>query len=153
MQSTAIPSSHTVLTCESPLRAHLRASRNGVCLGTRLGRVRQRERAINHRKSSPTTVAMLPDAMCHHPEGWGPVSRLDPFDLTPCFEDAVLFSVPLGLLTALGLLRTWQLSKLVAFQRTQKVNTWLLWMKLVCGFHKMASSVDSYKVTCRLSLR
>ncbi|KAH9967354.1 metal resistance protein YCF1 [Russula dissimulans] len=74
---------------------------------------------------------MLADALCHHPEGWGPVSRLHPFDLTPCFEDAVLFSVPLGLLTALGLLRIWQLSKLAALRRTQRVNTWLLWTKLV----------------------
>jgi ATP-binding cassette, subfamily C (CFTR/MRP), member 1 len=85
---------------------------------------------------------MLADALCHHPEGWGPVSRLHPFDLTPCFEDAVLFSVPLGLLTALGLLRIWQLSKLAALRRTQRVNTWLLWTKLVRGFFKTTSSVD-----------
>jgi hypothetical protein len=76
---------------------------------------------------------MLPDDLCHHPEGWGPISRLRPFDLTPCFEDAV-FSVPLGLLIAFSLLRSWQLSRLNALHRTQKINTWLLWVKLVRGF-------------------
>jgi hypothetical protein len=74
---------------------------------------------------------MLPGDLCRHPEGWGPVSRLRPFDLTPCFEDAVLFSVPLGLLIALSLLRSWHLSRLSALRRTQKINTWLLWAKLV----------------------
>src|SRR6266478_6239758 len=77
---------------------------------------------------------MLPGDLCRHPEGWGPVSRLRPFDLTPCFEDAVLLSVPLGLLVALGLLRSWHLSRLSALRRTQKVNTWLLWAKLVRVF-------------------
>jgi ATP-binding cassette subfamily C (CFTR/MRP) protein 1 len=74
---------------------------------------------------------MLPGDLCHHPEGWGPVSRLRSFDLTPCFEDAVLFSVPLGLLIAVSLLRLWHLSRLSALHRTQRINTWLLWAKLV----------------------
>jgi ATP-binding cassette subfamily C (CFTR/MRP) protein 1 len=74
---------------------------------------------------------MLLDAMCHHPEGWGPVSLFRPFDLTPCFEEAILFSVPLGSLTVLSLLRSWHLSRLCAFQRTHRINTWLLWAKLV----------------------
>ena len=78
---------------------------------------------------------MLPGDLCRHPEGWGPVSRLRPFDLTPCFEDAVLFSVPLGLLIAVGLLRSWHLSKLSALRRTQRINTWLLWAKLVRRFY------------------
>lgn len=76
---------------------------------------------------------MLPGDLCRHPEGWGPVSRFRPFDLTPCFEDAVLFSVPLGLLIALSLLRSWHLSRLSALRRTQRINTWLLWAKLVRG--------------------
>jgi len=76
---------------------------------------------------------MLPGDLCRHPEGWGPVSNLRPFDLTPCFEDAVLFSVPLGLLIALSLLRSWHLSRLGALRRTQRINTWLLWAKLVRG--------------------
>ena len=78
---------------------------------------------------------MLPGELCPYPEGWGPVSRLRPFDLTPCFEDAVLFSVPFGLLIAVGLLRSWQLSKLSALRRTQRINTWLLWAKLVRRFY------------------
>lgn len=96
---------------------------------------------------------MLPGDLCHHPEGWGPISRLRPFDLTPCFEDAV-FSVPLGLLIALSLLRSWQLSRLNALHRTQKINTWLLWVKLVRGFRvplivgvKSVSSIFPYRVT------
>ncbi|KAI0255781.1 P-loop containing nucleoside triphosphate hydrolase protein [Lactifluus subvellereus] len=73
---------------------------------------------------------MSPDVICHHLEGWGPVSRLRPFDFTPCFEDAVLFSVPLASLTILGLFRVWNLCRLNALQRTQKINVWLLWSKL-----------------------
>ena len=76
---------------------------------------------------------MLLGDFCRHPEGWGPISRLRPFDLTPCFEDAV-FSVPLGLLIALTLLRSWHLSRLNALHRTQQINTWLLWAKLVRVF-------------------
>ena len=76
---------------------------------------------------------MLPGDLCRHPEGLGPVSRLRPFDLTPCFEDAVLLSIPLGLLIALSLLRSWHLSRLSALRRTQRINTWLLWTKLVRG--------------------
>ncbi|KAH9989856.1 metal resistance protein YCF1 [Russula vinacea] len=74
---------------------------------------------------------MPPGDLCHHPEGWGPVSRIRPFDFTPCFEDAVLFSVPLGLLIAVSLFRLWHLSRLSALHRTQRINTWLLWAKLV----------------------
>ena len=81
---------------------------------------------------------MLPGDLCRHPEGWGPISHLRPFDFTPCFEDAVLFSIPLGLLIALSLLRSWHLSRLSALRRTQRINTWILWAKLVrrlaCSF-------------------
>ncbi|KAI0285929.1 metal resistance protein YCF1 [Russula aff. rugulosa BPL654] len=85
---------------------------------------------------------MLPGDLCRHSEGWGPVSRLRPFDLTPCFEDAV-FSVPLGLLIALSFLRSWHLSRLSALRRTQKINTWLLWAKLVIlGFILSISLVN-----------
>ena len=83
-------------------------------------------------------AAMLPGDLCRHPEGWGPISHLRPFDFTPCFEDAVLFSIPLGLLIALSLLRSWHLSRLSALRRTQRINTWILWAKLVrrlaCSF-------------------
>lgn len=83
---------------------------------------------------------MLVDAVCHHPEGWGPVSRLRLFDLTSCFEEAVLFSVPLGSLILLGLLRSWHLSRLSALQRTHRINTWLLWAKLVRSLWHVLSS-------------
>lgn len=89
---------------------------------------------------------MLPGDLCRHPEGWGPVSHLRPFDLTPCFEDAVLFSVPLGLLIALSLLRSWHLSRLSAIRRTQRINTWLLWTKLVRG----SASIGFFIVTVML---
>lgn len=79
---------------------------------------------------------MLPYATCNHIEGWGPVSRLRPFDLTPCFEEGILFSVPLGSLIILSLIRVYQLYRLAALHRTQKTNVWLLWGKLVRGhFH------------------
>jgi ATP-binding cassette subfamily C (CFTR/MRP) protein 1 len=78
-------------------------------------------------------AAMLPDHTCHHSEGWGPVSRFRPFDLTSCFEEGILFSVPLGSLIVLSLVRVYQLYRLVALQRTQKINVQLLWVKLVRG--------------------
>ena len=76
-------------------------------------------------------TAMLLDTVCNHPEEWGPIFPLRPFDLAPCFEEAVLSSVPLGSLILLSLLRSWHLSRLSALQRTHKINTWLLWAKLV----------------------
>lgn len=95
---------------------------------------------------------MLPGDLCRHPEGWGPVSRLRPFDLTPCFEDAVLFSVPLVLLTALSLLRSWHLSRLSALRRTQRINTWLLWAKLVRGSALLSFFIVTVMVLFRTSL-
>ena len=74
---------------------------------------------------------MFPDVTCHHSEGWGPISQLRPFDLTPCFEEGVLFSIPLGSLIALSLVRAYQLRKLDTLQRSQKINVWLLRGKLV----------------------
>lgn len=83
---------------------------------------------------------MFPDATCHHSEGWGPVSRLRAFDLTPCFEEGVLISVPLGSLIVLSLIRVYQLRQFVALQRTQKINVRLLWGKLVRGRFKSGYS-------------
>jgi ATP-binding cassette, subfamily C (CFTR/MRP), member 1 len=74
---------------------------------------------------------VFPDVICYHNEGWGPVSRLRPFDFTPCFEEAVLFSVPFAFFIVIGLFRTWYFCRLCALQRIQKINMWLLWGKLV----------------------
>jgi ATP-binding cassette, subfamily C (CFTR/MRP), member 1 len=93
---------------------------------------------------------MLLDAVCYHPEGWGPVSRLRTFDLTPCFEEAILFSVPLASLIVLSLLRSWHLSRLGALKRTHRINTWLLWAKLVCIFLRFVR--DTLTEGPRLSL-
>ncbi|KAF9779193.1 metal resistance protein YCF1 [Thelephora terrestris] len=40
-------------------------------------------------------------------EGWGPVSRLREFDLTPCFEEGILLSTLLVLLLVVSLFRLW----------------------------------------------
>ncbi|KAI0305966.1 metal resistance protein YCF1 [Multifurca ochricompacta] len=69
--------------------------------------------------------------ICNHNEGWGPVSRLRPFDLTPCFQEGVLFSTPLTFFLLLGLFRSWNLCRISSLQRSQKLNTWILWAKLV----------------------
>ncbi|KAI9440473.1 P-loop containing nucleoside triphosphate hydrolase protein [Lactarius indigo] len=98
---------------------------------------------------------MFPDATCHHIEGWGPVSRLRPFDFTPCFEEGVLFSVPLGSLIVLSLFRVSQLYRLAALQRTQKINVRLLWGKLailalvslISATNIVFTSIDSRWVT------
>lgn len=42
-----------------------------------------------------------------HHEGWGPVSRLREFDLTPCFEEGIVLSTLLVALLIISLFRLW----------------------------------------------
>jgi hypothetical protein len=53
----------------------------------------------------------------HSSEGWGPQSSLRPFDLTPCFEWTILFSVPSALLVTLGIPRILKLRRNAIFIR------------------------------------
>ena len=42
-----------------------------------------------------------------HHEGWGPVSTLREFDLTPCFEEGIVLSTLLVVLLVVSLSRLW----------------------------------------------
>ena len=90
---------------------------------------------------------MQSDESVHRPSS---ISRVCPFDFTPCFEDTVLFLVPLGLLIALSLFCLWHLSRLSALHHMQRIITWLLWAKLVCVRVSACSVVHTvfpYRVT------
>lgn len=73
---------------------------------------------------------MVPD-LCGDPyEGWGPASRLRPFDLTPCFEEGVLLSGLLVVYVVLGIFRCWALRGSEAFARS-RVSVRVLRVKVV----------------------
>ena len=69
-------------------------------------------------------------ALCHHSEGWGPVSKQRPFDLTPCFEDGALVGGSLAFLFLGAILRTYQLRSKEIRHNNVKTRRWLA-MKLV----------------------
>lgn len=55
-------------------------------------------------------------------EGWGPVSTLREFDLTPCFEEGILLSSLLIVLLAVSLFRLWAIKSETA-ERTYALTT------------------------------
>ena len=63
-------------------------------------------------------------------EGWGPVSHLRPFDLTPCFEEGVILSSILVVFAVLALFRCYALRSFDPHPRGRK-SRWLLRTKLV----------------------
>ena len=87
--------------------------------------------------SSPFLVAFSM-ATCRtnyhgHREGWGPVSTLREFDLTPCFEEGILLSTLLAVLLVVSLFRLWE-TKSVAVNRTlTSRSASVLKAKLVCS--------------------
>ena len=68
-------------------------------------------------------------------EGWGPVSALREFDLTPCFEEGILLSTLLVLLLVVSLFRLWRIKP----DPVERINTLttrsasILKGKLVCS--------------------
>lgn len=70
-------------------------------------------------------------ASCRSSEGWGPLSRLRYFDLTPCFEEGIILPVLLVALLLGSLFRIWSLHVAKTLPRTQNVNRWLLRIKVV----------------------
>ena len=70
--------------------------------------------------------------VCRNPEGWGPVSLVRDFDLTPCFEEGVLFPAVLAVVSFASVIRTIQLRALPEKEHALKRNTRLLWAKVVC---------------------
>jgi len=67
-------------------------------------------------------------------EGWGPVSKLREFDLTPCFEEGIILSTLLVVLLVVSLFRLWE-TKSAAVNRTLTCRSAsVLKAKLVCSF-------------------
>ena len=52
-------------------------------------------------------MATCRTAYHRHHEGWGPVSTLREFDLTPCFEEGIVLSTLLVALLVLSIFRLW----------------------------------------------
>lgn len=50
--------------------------------------------------------------LCHDLEGWGAVSRLRPFDTTPCYEEGILFSALSAAILIVSLARSLTLAPL-----------------------------------------
>ena len=72
----------------------------------------------------------MTDKYCIDAEGWGPVSPIRDFDLTPCFEEGILQSTLLVVLLAFGMFRTYSLTRLEDRKRSGK-SRWLLNTKIV----------------------
>lgn len=77
-----------------------------------------------------STMGATTAAACRDTEGWGPLS-LRPFDLTPCFEEGIIFPIPLVLLLVSALFRSWSLKSRERHQHAHRVNRCLLVVKLV----------------------
>ncbi|KAA1470346.1 P-loop containing nucleoside triphosphate hydrolase protein [Dentipellis sp. KUC8613] len=74
-----------------------------------------------------------PNVACRDSEGWGPVSRLRDFDLTPCFEEGIVLPTILLVLGFVSVFRVWSLRRVPPFKRQGKLNVWLLRLKIVFG--------------------
>ena len=61
-----------------------------------------------HRLSSRCPMASCTSAYHGHREGWGPVSTLREFDLTPCFEEGIILPTLLVVLLLVSLSRLWR---------------------------------------------
>ncbi|KAJ3484887.1 hypothetical protein NLI96_g5332 [Meripilus lineatus] len=68
-------------------------------------------------------------ATCRNFEGWGPVSSIRQFDLTPCFEEGILLSSILVVFIVFATFRTWALRSSELYPRCRK-SVWLLRSKL-----------------------
>ena len=64
------------------------------------------------------------------PEGWGPVSRIRPFDLTSCFEEAAVLSPVLAILVLSAAIASWIHRGCEVRHRSEK-SVWVLRTKLV----------------------
>ncbi|EMD38835.1 hypothetical protein CERSUDRAFT_92869 [Gelatoporia subvermispora B] len=70
-------------------------------------------------------------ARCRSSEGWGPVSPLRPFDLTPCFEEGPVLSSLLIVFVVLALGICWSLKNAEKRSRCRK-SVWVLRAKVAC---------------------
>ncbi|KAI0731222.1 metal resistance protein YCF1 [Earliella scabrosa] len=64
------------------------------------------------------------------PEGWGPVSRIRPFDLTSCFEEAAVLSPVLAILVLSAAIASW-IHRGCEVRHRSKKSVWVLRAKLL----------------------
>ncbi|KAF8636372.1 hypothetical protein AX17_003557 [Amanita inopinata Kibby_2008] len=79
---------------------------------------------------------------CHNLEGWGPVSRIRDFDVTPCFEEGVILSSILAAFLCSAVFNLLILSRKHPRLRSQKSSI-LLWIKLTLLLAAFAVSVTN----------
>jgi len=68
---------------------------------------------------------------CYSPEGYGPVSKLRQFDLTPCFEGLIVTPVPLIILIAAGLVDVARIGRKGPSRERAGWSKIRLWLKMV----------------------
>jgi len=66
-------------------------------------------------------------------EGWGPVSALREFDLTPCFEEGIILSTLLVVLLVVSLFRLWETKSVTVNRALTRRSASVLKAKLVCS--------------------
>ena len=103
----------------------------------RLVRVRKRSSSfapsLSCSSCSLPTTANMPPELCGDPyEGWGPVSHIRQFDLTPCFEEGVILSSLLVVFIAFAVFRCHALRSFDPYPRCRK-SVHILRAKLVRG--------------------
>lgn len=90
-------------------------------------------------------------ARCANPEGWGPVSPIRTFDLTPCFEEGIVLSTVLVLFLVAAAPRCWVLSSDAVRTRSRK-SVWVLRIKLVRSHHQtFECGSDGYQILLSLA--
>ncbi|KAI0080155.1 metal resistance protein YCF1 [Panus rudis PR-1116 ss-1] len=92
----------------------------------------------------------MASAACRNSEGWGPVSKIRQFDLTPCFEEGTLLSTVLVVFVICALFRTWGLYRFESHSRCRK-SVWILRSKLTLQFFALIASCANlvYVLTTR----
>ena len=68
-----------------------------------------------------------------HREGWGPVSSLREFDLTPCFEEGIILSTLLVFVLVVSLFRLWGIKSKATDHTLTTRSASVLKGKLVCS--------------------
>ncbi|KAJ3561287.1 hypothetical protein NP233_g10282 [Leucocoprinus birnbaumii] len=76
---------------------------------------------------------------CHDLEGWRPISRLRPFDITTCYEEGILFSVPLAALLLVSFFRSLTLAT-VESRHVSSKSRWILRSKICLLTGALAAS-------------
>jgi hypothetical protein len=94
-------------------------------------------RCMSATPSTSTWTHPRPMEFCGHSgEGWGPQSSLRSFDLTPCFERTVFFSIPSAFLVLFGILWILKLRRraiLIRGSASRRFSQTKVVSRLFCG--------------------